>query len=138
MKGIIHEEIVHIVPLGWEIVRAIEPIKRMKAHRVHLIYRYDTSLIKKYIPRVVEKLEADNIEVKHVKYDGKSEFFDWLLWKISQIIIEESRADNRIHINISASGKIDAAAAFLAGMYHKEKIGSAYYVVPESYSSVIG
>ena len=127
------EEIVHIVPLGWEIDRATEPIKKMKAHRVYLLYRDDHELIPHFIGEVKENLKAEKVEVIDVTVDGKREFEEVLL-HVSRIIVNEATNHSRIHINISASGKIDAAAASLAGMYHSDKIGSLYYVVPSSYS----
>lgn len=127
------EEIVHIVPIGWEIDRAVEPIKKMKAHRVYLLHRIDHQLNYNFVKKVEDQLKKEKIEVIDIQLESQGRFEE-LLFHISRIIVTEASKKSRIHINISACGKIAAATASLAGMYHSDKIGSMYYVEPSSYS----
>ena len=132
------EEIVHIVPLGHEIDRAVKPFERYKANRVYILAvtetfgKYSEEMVEKqkyYVKKVTDKLRSLGIKVDCKVVD----MFNMLelLRSISRIIVEEKRKGNRVYINISSSGRLASAAATLAAMAHKVK---AYYVSAERYS----
>lgn len=127
------EEIIHIVPLGWERSRAITPIKKIKAHRIYLLYRTDYRISLKFVKKVKKELENDNIEIIEKQINPSREF-DSLLFHISQIIMKENKKGNRIYLNLSSSGKIAAAAIILASTFHSNKITNVYYIQPEKYT----
>ncbi len=123
------EEIVHIIPLSFEIDRAIKPLEKLKANRVYLVYSMESLSDKKaeasmrYLQVVKEKLERMSIDV--VVREGISSDPLPLLSTISDIIVREKKEKNIIYVNMSASGKLTAVAATLAAMYHDVKV---YYV----------
>jgi len=132
------EEIVHIVPLGHEIDRAVKPFERYKANKVVLLAvtetfgKYSQEMIKKqkyYLEIVMNKLKERGIEVEHRNID----MFDMLevIKSIANLIAEEKGRGNRVYVNISGAGRLTSAAATLAAMAHGVK---AYYVSAEGYS----
>jgi len=68
-RGVILEEIVHIIPLSFEIDRALRPLEKLKANRVYLVYSMESISEKKaqasmrYLQVVKEKLELMGIDV---------------------------------------------------------------------------
>jgi hypothetical protein len=129
MFGAIMEEIVHIIPLSFEIDRALKPLEKLKANRVYLIYSNESLNSKKaqaarhFLRVVKDKLEQMDIDV--VVQEGSSSDPLPLLSTISNIIVREKKEKNIIYVNMSASGKLTAVAATLAAMYHDVKV---YYV----------
>jgi len=123
------EEIVHIIPLSFEIDRAVKPFENMRANRAYLVYSRklkgknivpDASY---FIKAVKRKLEQLNIEVIIVESNLSDPLP--LLSTISNLINREKKAKNLIYVNMSASGKLTAVSATLAAMYHDVKV---YYV----------
>lgn len=132
------EEIIHIIPLGHEIDRAVKPFERYKANKVYLLAvtetfgKYSMDMVKKqeyYVNVVKDRLKEYGIEVEHRNID----MFDILevIKHISNIIVEEKAKGNRVFVNISSAGRLTSAAATLAAMAHGVK---AYYVVADGYS----
>jgi len=132
------EEIIHIIPLGHEIDRAVKPFERYKANKVYLLAvtetfgKYSIDMIEKqryYVKVVKEKLERQGIETEHRNID----MFDTLevIKHISNIIVEEKTKGNRVFVNISSAGRLTSVAATLSAMAHGVK---AYYVVADGYS----
>ena len=132
------EKIVHIVPLGHEIDRAVKPFETHKADKVYILAvtdtfgKYSQKMIEEqryYLQRVTEKLQAFGIRVECRNVD----MFNMLelLRNLSKIVVEEKSRGNRIYINISSSGRLTSAAAVLVAMAHDVK---AYYVSAERYS----
>ena len=123
------EEIIHIIPLSFEIDRALKPLEKLKANRVYLVYSHESLDNKKaqasrhFLQVVKEKLEQMDIDV--VIEEGSSLDPLPLLSTISNIIVREKKEKNIIYVNMSASGKLTAVAATLAAMYHDVKV---YYV----------
>jgi hypothetical protein len=123
------EEIVHIIPLSFEIDRALKPLEKLKANRVYLVYSNESLNSKnaqvslRFLQVVKEKLEQMSIDV--VIQEGSSSDPLPLLSTISNIIVREKKEKNIIYVNMSASGKLTAVAATLAAMYHDVKV---YYV----------
>lgn len=132
------EEIIHIIPLGHEIDRAIKPFERYKANKVYLLAvtetfrKYSIDMIERqryYVNVVKEKLKEHEIEVEHRNID----MFDILevIKHISNIVVEEKAKGNRVFVNISSAGRLTSVAATLAAMAHGVK---AYYVMADGYS----
>lgn len=129
------EETVVITPLGWERSRAVLPASAdwLRAHRVYLLYRPDFRHNRAFVEKVTRDLENQNVHVQTRLVEATREF-ESLLVSISNIIRTESSIKNRVHINMSASGKIAAAAAFLAAAYHSDRVASVFYALPSMYT----
>ncbi len=131
------EEIVHIIPLGHEVDRAIKPFEKYKANRAYLLsiienknYPADmTEKQKRFLKIVKNKLTEKGIQV-HV---WNVDLFDMLevMKNISYIIREEESKNNIVYVNMSACGRLTSVAASLAGMARGAKI---YYVVADRYA----
>ncbi len=124
---------VHIVPIGFEIDRVIEPLIRLKADRVWLIIEKDieSSEANYHFQQIITRLKEMNLH-----YDlRRCEFlalFDLL--NEYRIIIEKEH-EHDIFINVSTGNKIEAIAGMMAAMiFHSEKVNiTPYYVIPEKY-----
>jgi len=135
MKGF--EEIVHIVPLGHEVDRAVKPFEKFKANRVHLLVipeseKYRRNMVDKqehFLAVVSKKLEEKGIEVQCRNVD----LFDMLqvMKSVSEIILSEKSKGNIVYVNMSAAGRLTSVGATLASMVHGAKV---YYVVADRYS----
>jgi len=132
------EEIVHIIPLGHEIDRAVKPFEKYKTNKVYILAvtetfgKYSREMIEKqkyYLEKVITRLREKRIKVEYRNID----MFDMLelLKNLSQIILEEKSKGNRVYINISSAGRLTSAAATLVAMAHGVK---AYYVPADRYS----
>jgi hypothetical protein len=123
------EEIVHIIPLSFEIDRAVKPFDKMRANRVYLLHSKSIKGKSKirdprvFLESVKKQLEQRGIEVVTQESDISDPLP--LLSTISNIIVKEKKLKNLIYVNMSASGKLTAVAATLAAMYHNVKV---YYV----------
>lgn len=133
------EEIIHIIPLGHEIDRAVKPFEKYKANRAHILCvldsfgKYSAEMIEeqRYFLNVVKsKLENYGIEVIVHNVD----MFDILevIKLISNLIAQEKAQQNIVYINISSAGRLTSVAAYLAAMAHNAK---AYYVIADRYSA---
>ena len=131
------EEIIHVIPLGWEIDRAVKPFERYKANRVYLLSvlkseRLESRMVERqrYFTGVVkEKLERRGIEVLVQNVDT----FDLLdvMGTVSRIILDEKSKGNQVYVNVSGAGRLTSVGVALAAMAHGAK---CYYVVADSYS----
>ena len=122
------EEIIHIIPMGYEIDRAVKPLEKMKANRVYLLYTKESFARKsgrarQFLTDAKEVLERMGIEV--IIREGDSSDPLPLLSTISNIIVREKSEKNIVYVNMSSSGKLIAVSATLAAMYHNVKV---YYV----------
>ncbi|MDI6877031.1 MAG: DUF6293 family protein [Methanomicrobiales archaeon] len=134
MQGI--EKTVHIIPLGYEIDRAVKPFEKTKADRVYLLTTLHPSNPddvrskdqRHYTETVKRILEDMEIQVQCVHVD----LFDLLdvMKEISKIILREKANNNRIFVNMSASGRLTSVASTLVGMAHDVTV---YYVPAEDY-----
>ena len=121
-------EVVHIIPLGHEIDRAIRPFDTALANRVYLIVDtgdgasngmsqrnkcMNEAQENVYTPAVIDALKKKNIEVRVVK--TKTFDLETLLRAITSVIRLEQREDNEVWVNMSGSGRLGAVAAFTAG-----------------------
>lgn len=135
MKGV--EELVHIIPLGHEVDRAIKPFAKLKANRVYLLSiienrNYSTDMTEKqrwFLEIVKNKLTSKGIQV----FVWNVDMFDMLevMKNISYIIREEQSKNNIVYVNISTCGRLTSVAASLAGMARGARI---YYVVADRYA----
>ena len=136
------EQLVHIIPLGYEIDRVVTPFHELKAHRVYLISmddltKYDkpaehelTSRQHEYDQRNCELLQSKGIDVILFRID----MFDIIkvMETVSRIIVKEKKDGNRVYVNMSACGKIPCVGATLAAMIHNVQL---YYVRANRYSA---
>jgi hypothetical protein len=93
MKGL--QEIVHIIPLGHEIDRAVQPFEKYKADRVYILAVMHNSALDKlmlekqrdYVKKVKTRLESKSIEVISINVD----MFDLkeVMKNVSSIILKE-------------------------------------------------
>ncbi|MEM2914469.1 MAG: DUF6293 family protein [Candidatus Bathyarchaeia archaeon] len=138
MSGIM--EIVHIIPLGHELDRAIKPFKKYKANRVYLLTIEKTEKIpyitdemykrqQHFLNLAKKALEDKGIEVK-VEHTNIFEMLD-VLRQVSKIVRKEKERKNMVYVNISSAGRLTSSAATLAAMAHGAK---AYYVWADRYS----
>ena len=115
--------------MGFEIDRAVKPFEKMRANRVYLLYLSKRAGKKRtldpeyFIKTVRKELEKWGIEVIAQESDTDDPLP--FLSTISNIIVQEKKRNNRVYVNMSASGKLTAVAATLAAMYHDVKL---YYV----------
>ncbi|MFQ5910957.1 MAG: DUF6293 family protein [Thermoplasmata archaeon] len=127
------ERLVHIIPLGLELDRAVLPVRAMKAHRAYVLCNPESHPLQRhFLDRVSEELAGDGVEVIHTKVDTHSDL-KALMQEATRIIQDEVKKGNRVYINISSAGKLAAVAGMLAAMAHLGERGYAYYVRPEDY-----
>jgi len=133
------EEIVHVIPLGHEIDRAVKPFEKYKANRVHILSVLET--FKKYSLEMVEEQKyftntvADRLRSLGIGITIHTlDMFNVLevIKKISNIIYKEKTDGNIVYVNISSAGRLTSVAAYLSAMVHNAK---AYYVVADRYSA---
>ncbi len=127
------ERLVHVIPLGWELDRAVLPVRAMKAHRAHLLCNPDAhDMQRHFFHRVSEELKGEGVEVVHTKVDSESDL-KGLMRETTRLVEEEVKKGNRVYVNISSAGKLAAVAGMLASMAHLRDRGYAYYVRPEEH-----
>jgi len=131
-------ENVHIIPLGHEIDRAVKPLLKNKADRVHLLAippdaELDPVMKEKqinYTHKVTARLEEQKIPVQFHAVD----MFDTLdvMKKVSRIIVLEKERGNIVYVNMSACGRKTSFAVTIAAMFHDAAV---YYVAADSYAT---
>ncbi len=130
-------EIVHIIPLGHEIDRAVIPFEKLKANTVYLLTafengKYSPDMIRKqryYWKCVCDKLEQKEIAVITVEVD----IFKMLevIKTVSGLVTKEKANGNTVKVNISAAGRLTSIGATLAAMANGAE---AYYVKAKDYA----
>jgi len=127
------EQVVHIIPLGHEIDRAIVPFEKVKADKVYLLTTYDEpgSMGEDqiyYAREVRKKLLERGIAVECVKTD----LFDLLdiICNTAIIIRKEKEQGNRVNVNMSAAGRLTSVGVTLAAMAHNVNV---YYVKSDAF-----
>lgn len=135
------EELVHIIPLGFEIDRAVKPFEKYSANRAYILtitdhpkYSSPVEMEKNkkqryYDATVTRLLKERGIDVRIQKID----MFDILdvMRTVSAIILKEKSENNRVYLNMSACGRLTSVGATLAAMAHDISI---YYVRSDGYS----
>lgn len=123
---------VHIIPVGFEFGRIIEPLEKIKADKVFLItdindfgghakYFYEKS--KKEIERKITK-DIERIPCNIWNLTD-------LLNKLSTLIFHEKSQKNFVFINVSSGNKLFSIAATIAGMMYGANL---YYAKAEKQS----
>lgn len=136
MEGL--EEIVHIIPLGHEVDRAVKPFEKYKADRVYILAVMDNPVLEKmmlkkqrdYVKKVEARLESNGIEV--ISFNVEMFDIKEVMKKVSSIIMKEKKKNSIIYINMSACGRLTSIGATLAAMVHQVNV---YYVHADHYSS---
>ena len=134
------EKIVHIIPLGYEIDRAVKPFLSEDGFRPNKVYLLTclepngtpSEILRKhrkYHVKVRDILESLNIEVLSI-HTILIDLFDTIM-KVSRVIVEEKKQGNIVYINMSAAGRLTSVGATIAGMVHDVKL---YYVKSDGYS----
>lgn len=132
------EEIVHIIPIGYEFDRVVSPfLYGYKANRVYLLSSIEEvdaleSVLEKhqfYVDKAREEIEGLGISVIQVP----TNLIDYLslIQEISKIVSEEKQAGNLVYINMSGAGRLTSVASTIVGMVHNVKV---YYVDSTGYA----
>jgi len=124
------------VPLGWETDRAVLPILRYRAHRAYLLCDPEGHPKRAiFLAKVTARLKRAGVEPIHVAVDTYMDLPNTIR-EVSRIVQLETQAGARVHVNVSASGKLAALGAALAAMAHLTAgRGSVYYVPVLDYPS---
>jgi len=131
-------DVVHIIPLGHEIDRAVAPFTKNKADRAYILAvppdaDLDPGMVKKqhyFVGRVTERLQDLGIAVTFVPVA----MFDILdvLKVVSCLIRTEKEAGNDVYVNMSSCGRKTSVAVTLAAMVHEAPL---YYVSADRYAT---
>ncbi|MFX1514553.1 MAG: DUF6293 family protein [Promethearchaeota archaeon] len=131
------KEIVHIIPLGHEIDRAVRTFDNYKANRAYILAttddtKYNPEMIKKqvyYLNAVKDVLNSRGISTIVINVD----MFDLqeVIKTVSQIVVKEKIEDNEVFVNVSSSGRLTSIGATLSAMANGAQ---AYYVEADDYS----
>ena len=130
------EEHVHIIPLGYEIDRAVKPFDKLPVNRVYLLvtppsqdYPEEVKKQEHFVSEVKRKLEKKSIQVTVIEVD----LFDikQVMKNVAGLILKEKSQGNDIYVNMSAAGRLTSVGATLAAMAHNAKV---YYVQADRYS----
>lgn len=127
---------IHIVPTGYEHDRIINPVLKRRADKVYLLVHNNPTQddAKRYIDKVRESLERENIEFEERAHD-RLDVFDVI--KTVKEIIQEERG-NHIYFNLAPGSKIQAIGGMMACMMFNDD-GSRnitpYYVEAKSYNT---
>lgn len=127
------DQTILITPLGWERDRASYLGQELRVHKAYLLFRTDHKENCNFANMVKKDLVDNGTKVISIYLDNNREFESVLL-NVSKLIVQESEEQNIVYVNMSASGKIAAAAATIASMFHRDKIKSLIYVSAQSYS----
>lgn len=134
------EQIIHIIPLGLELDRAIIPFQGKEGFRPNRVYlltikskrNAPTNVIKEHIEKakkVKEYFISKKIEV--IEIDTKLIDIKDVMAKVSNLIRKETDQGNRVYINMSSAGRLTSLGVTFAGMFHDAKL---YYVRADRYS----
>jgi len=117
---------VHVVPLGYEHERVVEPPQRLNADKVILLSHESDTEEPDYHDDAREELENDNIELD----ERNSNIFDLYtcLGSIAEVITEHDGDD--VYVNLATGSKVTAIAGMIACMATG---ASPYYVSAERY-----
>ena len=131
------EEVVHIIPLGHEYDRAIRPFETRTADRIYVLTVTDRQ---KYAADMIERQEyftkkvVNFLKSKHYQVITKDvDLFDILevMKNVANIILHEKNLGNKVHVNMSACGRLTSVGATLAGMAQGANV---YYVSAGDYA----
>ncbi|TRZ51062.1 MAG: transcriptional regulator [Dehalococcoidia bacterium] len=131
------KEIVHIIPLGYEIDRATKPFEKYKANKAYLLVPldsdiHDKELLRKhryYLHTVKDQLEQLDITT-HIIHTDMFDLQD-VIKTVSRIVVKERAENNEVFVNVSSSGRLTSIGSALAAMANGAQ---AYYVEADDYS----
>jgi hypothetical protein len=134
------EENVHIVPVGYEVDRAVKPFEGpsgFRANRVYIMSAIERENAppdvvgkhQKYANMVKARLEELGITVIPVPTNLVNILE--VLRKTCKIIRREQLQGNNVYINMSSAGRLTSVGATLSGMVHGVKV---YYVESDGYA----
>ncbi len=130
------EKIVHIIPLGYEIDRAVVPFQDQIPSRVYLLAvinnpDLDQNMVTRqqhFVKQVKARL-SETIGVITIN-TNMFELQD-VIKTISGIIRKEQEQGNRISVNMSACGRLTSVGAMVAAMAYDVNL---YYVMAQDYA----
>jgi hypothetical protein len=130
------QQIVHVIPLGWEYDRAVLPVISLRAHRVYILCdAQEHEPRRHFLAKVVKELTRRKVDVVPVLVDS---FLDIgaTMREVTKILTYERAQGNRVFVNTSTSGKVAAIGVTLAAMAQlRPGEGGIYYVEAEEYPS---
>ena len=137
------EKRTHIVPIGFEIDRVVEPILEDNASIVYLItnnevIKGDEKRGKYCLDHVKMALDKRINEVQVVNMGNKSDFFNFykLMSEICYLVRKEKEIKgNKVFINISAGSTISGIVGTLVAQSYEV---DAYYTEPDKYTEGYG
>jgi hypothetical protein len=131
------EEHVHIIPLGFEIDRAVILLEKIPANRVYILVNppdpkspRDNEEKDHCLNEVRNKLERKDVAVivEEVNlFDIKD-----VMKSVARLVLAEKSKGNNVYVNISAAGKLTSVGATFAAMAHNAKV---YYAAADRYSN---
>ncbi len=132
------KELVHVIPLGHEIDRAVKPFEKYRANRAYILAtnndkKYNPEMVDKqifYLNKVKDALQQWKIVTKVVTVDMFN--LQEVIKIISRIVVTEKEHDNQVFVNVSSSGRLTSIGATLAAMANGAQ---AYYVEADDYST---
>jgi predicted transcriptional regulator len=123
----------HIVPLGFEFERIIQPLDVLRAEKVIFLKQTNGTLGLPYLEKIREhwKLTKSTLLKKNTLIE--CELFDWwdVVTKISKIYRESKAQHDELHINLSSGTKICAMAGYYACLITDIQ---PYYAQMENYA----
>lgn len=121
---------VHVVPLGNEFDRIVEPVTRLRADIVYLLDDPDPHVDERtYHDEIEAKLEAAGVEVRERSCD-LADVYD-VLGEVTTIAAEHE--GDSVRVNVSGAGTLAAVGATIACM-DVSTDATPYYVEPEEYA----
>jgi len=130
------EKTVHIIPLGHEIDRAVNPIREQLPNRVYILAVIDNpDLDQKMVARqryfVTEVKARLDKKIEVITVNTNMFELQDVIKTISGIILKEKNLGNRVFVNMSACGRLTSVGAVVAAMGHKVNL---YYVMADGYA----
>ena len=119
-------ERVHIAPLGFERDRILDPARSYNADRIVLIEHVDDTERRDYHQKLIEKLEASNIDVETTKADIFGLYST--IGTVAELIRQYE--GHNVYVNLASGSKVAAIGGMIACMAEG---AVPYYVHAEQY-----
>jgi hypothetical protein len=130
------EKIVHIIPLGHEIDRAVIPFQDQTPNRIYILavienpdLNQDMVARQRFFVKQVKAKLNKTIEV--ITINTNMFELQEVIKTMSSIIRKEKEQGNRISVNMSACGRLTSVGAVVAAMAHDVNL---YYVMADDYA----
>lgn len=107
---------VHIVPVGFEVARVVEPLVRLRADRVHLVTSGFEDAARSYWEEILKRLGAEYPSIEARRHEANLWSYEDLLHLYRSIILGEAETGNLLFVNVSTGTKVCAAVGILASM----------------------